>query len=274
MIFFNAERKLRNIWWVVIFFMILAGFLFPLIILADRYEFAITLWHQVLIIVIASIICQLLSRNPLHALLGEIDRKWFVQFAVGSTFGFLLMIVPAIFLTGFDLVSWEFKGVNASLTSATLTILVAALAEELLFRGFIFQRLIGGFGSVAAQIIIGLLFLLTHLNNPGMTGLTKHLAAVNIFMASVLFGLAYLSTRRIAMPLGIHFMANWTQGALLGFGVSGEISSGILEPVFKERPEWLTGGQFGLEASVPGLISVILLCLLLYRSHKESQKLY
>jgi membrane protease YdiL (CAAX protease family) len=272
MIFFSSERKLRNIWWVVIFFFIMADFLFPLIILADRYEFSIELWHQVIIIAIASVICQLLRRKPLHEILGEINRKWFVQFGVGLIFGFLLMLVPAIFLTVIDLVNWEFKSFSANLASTTLAIFVAALAEELLFRGFIFQRLIGGFGRIAAQIVIGLLFVLTHLNNPGMTGLTKQLASINIFMASVLFGLAYLSTKRIAMPLGIHFMANWTQGAFLGFGVSGEMSSGVFRPVFNSSSDWLTGGQFGLEASVPGLISVIMLCFLLYRSIKSSRK--
>jgi membrane protease YdiL (CAAX protease family) len=259
-------------WWVVIFFVILASLLFPLIILADRYTFTIEMWHQVIIISIASVICQLVSGNPLHELIGKVDKKWIGQLGVGILFGFLLMIVPAILLTGIGSVTWKFNTFFPSLASIALTVLVAAFAEELLFRGFIFQRLIRGFGRLAAQIIIAFLFVLTHLNNPGMIGLTKQLASANIFIASVMFGLAYLRTKSLALPLGIHFMANWTQGAFLGFGVSGEISSGVFQPLFNNAPDWLTGGHFGLEASLPGLVSVSLLSFLLYRSIKASPK--
>ena len=66
------------------------------------------------------------------------------------------------------------------------------------------------------------------------------------------------------MPLGLHFMAKLMQGGLLGFGVSGTDQSGLLKPIFAVVSEWLTGGQFGLEASVVGLISVVITLLLLY----------
>jgi hypothetical protein len=67
------------------------------------------------------------------------------------------------------------------------------------------------------------------------------------------------------MPLGIHFAANLTQGTVLGFGVSGNNGAGLLRPVFGEGPDWLTGGAFGLEASVPGLVCVIVAGVWVYR---------
>jgi hypothetical protein len=68
----------------------------------------------------------------------------------------------------------------------------------------------------------------------------------------LLLGLAYVKTRRLALPMGIHLGWNWAQGSLLGFGVSGTMDTrGWLNPVFDGRPEWLTGGAFGLEASLP-----------------------
>jgi hypothetical protein len=66
----------------------------------------------------------------------------------------------------------------------------------------------------------------------------------------------FLRTRSLAMPIGLHFMANVTQGVVLGFGVSGTTASGILTPRFDSAATWLTGGDFGLEASVPGLVCV------------------
>ena len=107
-------------------------------------------------------------------------------------------------------------------------------------------------------------FLLTHLNNPGMTGDVKVLASINIFIASLVFGLAFIRTKSLAMPLGLHFLANLMQGGVLGFGVSGTDQSGLLKPIFSEVPIWLTGGQFGLEASILGLVCVVGALILLY----------
>ena len=67
------------------------------------------------------------------------------------------------------------------------------------------------------------------------------------------------------MPLGLHFMANLMQGGILGFGVSGTDQSGLLKPISDGVPQWLTGDQFGLEASVPGLIFVAISLILLYK---------
>jgi uncharacterized protein len=134
-----------------------------------------------------------------------------------------------------------------------------------LFRGFIFQRLIESFGQWPAQLLIAGLFLLTHLNNPGMTGTIKILASMNIFIASLLFGMAYIKTKKLAMPIGLHLMANVAQGPFLGFGVSGEREVSLFTPAFDSSPAWFTGGVFGLEASIPGLIVLLVLTGLVYR---------
>ena len=98
-----------------------------------------------------------------------------------------------------------------------------------------------------------------------MTGIVKVMASINIFLASILFGLAFVRTRSLAMPLGLHWMANWVQGGILGFGVSGTEQLGLLKPVFGNVPAWLTGGQFGLEASLPGVICVLIFLFIFYR---------
>jgi hypothetical protein len=86
-----------------------------------------------------------------------------------------------------------------------------------------------------------------------------------------MFGLSFIKTKSLAMPLALHFMANWVQGTFLGFGVSGNEQVGLLRPVFHHAPQWLTGGSFGLEASIPGLICVIAMTVLLYRWKPQKQ---
>lgn len=257
-VFTNGESKIRNIWWVIIFFLILSALLFPLIFLADYYNFEIEIWQQAIIILIVTVVCQLLRRKPQTEWLGKINLNWFKEFFIGLGIGAALMILPALTLTVFGYVHWQLNTFSFfSIIPGIALMASVAFAEELLFRGFIFQRLIDAFGKWPAQLLLGGLFLLTHLNNPGMTGFTSFLASINIFIASLLFGMAYLKTKSLALPIGLHFMANLTQGVILGFGVSGENSTSLFKPIFSNSPNWLTGGMFGLEASIFGLLVLV-----------------
>lgn len=263
--FLNSNKELRNVWWVVIFFVILSLLLFPAIILSDHYSFEITVWHQVLIISVVSLICQSIRQKPIHELVGKINGGWSTELLIGMLIGALLMIIPALFLTIDGAVHWQINTISLPAFISGISIMLSiVLAEELLFRGFIFQRFIDAFGKWPAQIIIAGLFLLTHLNNPGMTGTIKILASINIFIASMFFGIAYIKTKSLGMPIGIHFMANITQGTVLGFGVSGENEVSLLTPIMANVPDWITGGAFGLEASIVGLITLMLLVTSLF----------
>lgn len=265
-VFMNKQGRLRNLWWVAVFFLVLSAILFPCILLSQRYGFEITISHQALIVVAASLICQLLRKEPLSDLFGAFNLRWIKDFLWGLFMGALLMLVPALLLYVTGAVSWHINPVDVSkLLSITLLFVAVAVAEEVLFRGFIFQRLISALGNWPAQLIMAAYFLLIHINNPGMTGTIKLIAGINIFLASVMFGLAFIQTKSLAMPMGLHFMANWVQGVLLGFGVSGNAAESFLKPILNGAPDWITGGSFGLEASIPGLIAVVISIVLLYR---------
>jgi uncharacterized protein len=264
--FLNSERQLRSGWWVLIFFVVLAAFLFPILFLAQQSGWEVPIGLQAMIIALASWICQMLRRRPLAELFGKFNIGWLRELALGGLVGSAIMLVPAFLLGVFGIVRWQWNPAGSStLVTGILLFMAVATAEELLFRGFIFQRLLTGIGQWPSQLIMAGYFVLTHMNNPGMTGEVRILAGVNIFLASILFGLAYIGTRSLAMPLGIHFMANWVQGSLLGFGVSGTAPTGFLIPVIQKGPNWITGGAFGLEACIPGLICVIAALILLFQ---------
>jgi hypothetical protein len=180
------------------------------------------------------------------------------------------MAVPALVLGLAGVVSWRFDTGGAPGLWHELVLLAAAAAtEELLFRGFLFRRLLDGLGTWPAQLIIAALFVLTHSDALRVLGPLGYLAGANIFLASILFGLAYLRTRSLAMPLGLHLAANVTQGPVLGFGVSGTEGARLLTPSPSGAPDWLYGGTFGLEASVPGLVCLVALLVILrgWRPH-------
>jgi membrane protease YdiL (CAAX protease family) len=263
--FLNPQRELRNGWWVLIFFGVLAALLVPLIVIAHN-EAPPSVSLQAAIVAAASFICQLLRRRPISELAGRPNWQWPKQLLLGSLLGALLMIVPAAFLSVFGYVRWHWIGMDASdVASAILLWSSVAVTEELVFRGFVFQRLIDGLGRWAAQLILACYFVLIHSATLGSAGQQKYLAGANIFIASLLFGLAFIRTASLAMPLGMHFAANFMQGTVLGLGVSGADQPGMLRPVLRGGTNWMTGGAFGLEASVPGLVCVAAAALMLYR---------
>jgi len=264
--FLNEQRRIRSGWWIAIFIIVLAGLLFPLVLGAHDTGAGVPVWQQALVLLAASLICQALRRKPLSDLIGKPDWQWPRQLVLGVIAGIALMAAPALLLAATGSVTWQFNPAWSDTMGPTLAVLAAAaLTEELLFRGFMFQRFIDGIGEWGAQLVMAALFALTHSDALKGQGELGYLAGTNIFLASIMFGLAWVRTRSLAMPLGLHFAANVTQGPVLGFGVSGDDQPGLLTPHFSAAPDWLTGGTFGLEASVPGLLCVIALIAILWR---------
>ena len=264
-IFFNKANKIKSIWWISIFFILLALFLSPIILIAQKQSVGVPISIQALLIILVTVICQIIRKKELSEVTGRFNFQWLKQFYHGILLGCALMVLPALVLTLLGIVKWDLNEFTfASILSGFIAVVFVAIAEELLFRGFIFQMMLESFGKWPAQFLISGLFLLTHLNNPGMSGTIKLLASINIFLASLMFGLAFMKTKSLALPIGIHLMANFTQGILLGFGVSGNHEMSILKPVFTNAPEWITGGTFGLEASLSGLVILVFITLGLY----------
>lgn len=265
-IFLNESNKVRSIWWIPIFFFFLVLFLFPAILVAQKKSVDVSIPIQAILIIIVTIICQLLRKESITAITGKFNIKWLRQLFIGLSIGAALMIVPAFILTILGFVHWQINDISFSTIILGFTVFVGvAIAEELLFRGFFFQRLIESFGKWPAQLIIAGLFLLTHINNPGMIGMTKIMASLNIFIASIMFGVAFIKTNSLAMPLGLHFMANFMQGTILGFGVSGEKEQSLFKAISVKCPIWLNAGEFGLEASLLGLVTVTIITIYFYR---------
>jgi uncharacterized protein len=264
--FLNAQRRLRSGWWIAIFLVVLAGLLFPLMLNAREDGAGVPIYQQALVVLTASLLCQGLRRKGFADLVGALDWRWPHQLLLGAMGGGALMLLPALVLGATGAVSWQINAEWAAAIGPTLALIAAAaVTEELLFRGFLFQRLIDGLGAWPAQLVIAALFTLTHSDALRDQGTLGYLAGANIFLASIMFGIAYLRTRSLAMPLGLHFAANAVQGPILGFGVSGGEQSGLLTPLFHGAPDWATGGTFGLEASVLGLACVIVLTYVLWR---------
>jgi membrane protease YdiL (CAAX protease family) len=123
--------------------------------------------------------------------------------------------------------------------------LPAAFHEELLFRGYPYQK-VRSVSRPAAIAFTALLFALLHGGNAGVSPL----AMINLLLAGVLLALAYEVFGRLWFPIGIHAAWNILSGPVLGYNVSGYVSRITVLETRGGGAEWLTGGHFGIEASV------------------------
>jgi uncharacterized protein len=122
--------------------------------------------------------------------------------------------------------------------------------EELLFRGVLFRVVEDSLGSYWAVLISSLVFGAAHLFNPHATWM----AGVAIMVeAGVFLSAAYMLTRRLWLPIGIHAGWNFTLGGIFGVSVSGTGATGLLHGTLT-GPVWLSGGEFGAEASLVTII--------------------
>jgi membrane protease YdiL (CAAX protease family) len=122
--------------------------------------------------------------------------------------------------------------------------------EELLFRGILFRWLEEFGGSWAALAITSALFGLAHIMNPNATWFSSFAIAVE---AGVLLGGAYMLTRSLWLAMGMHAGWNFTQGEIFDVPVSGIDEHGLVQAKLS-GPPLLSGGTFGLEASLIALV--------------------
>ena len=188
---------------------------------------------------------------------------WAKQFAIGCAIGASLVIISVIPIAILGRLSFRTTVSLHSLVRATLVVFVVlagALAEELMFRGYPFQRLVEATGAARAIVVFSILFGAVHLMNPGSSlwGLTNTIV-IGIFLA-----IAYLRSRALWLPWGFHFAWNLTMGLLIGLPVSGFRLFNVVVHGTATGPRWLTGGSYGIEASAVGAIAIAIGLLIVW----------
>ena len=142
----------------------------------------------------------------------------------------------------------------AVLSAACAGSLGSGFVEELYLRGIFFRVLEEWAGSWISLGSSALLFGLLHLGNPHAT-LTSALAIA--LEAGIMLAAAFMLTRNLWFPAGIHFAWNFTQGGIFGIAVSGNRAQGVLRSQLT-GPELLSGGSFGAEASVFAVVVCVI----------------
>jgi membrane protease YdiL (CAAX protease family) len=135
--------------------------------------------------------------------------------------------------------------------------------EQLIACGVVLRLLWRAFGPAWAIALSSILFGAVHFVNPNASWIS---AACLTVEAGLLFSAFYILSGRLWMSMGVHAAWNYTQGWVFGAPVSGldTFAGGPLSST--PRPgvsELLSGGAFGLEASLPALFAAGALSALL-----------
>jgi membrane protease YdiL (CAAX protease family) len=168
-------------------------------------------------------------------------------------FIFACALAAAIF-GGWARVDMSFAGFSmTAMALGAVASTLGAAGEEIMLRGYVLQELMSKFSTTASVIVSSLFFVALHANGLIHNDMAL-IGAANIFLASVLLSLAYLATRTLWLPIGVHTGWNFVQGPLLGINVSGNDFASGWHPVTFSGPAMMTGGSFGFEGSLMGLM--------------------
>jgi len=179
------------------------------------------------------------------------DPLWFRRLGAGLIGGaavFSLAVLIAAALGIYRIVGLgDLSGMAAALVGAAL---FPAVSEEMVFRGILFRWLEEFGGSWVALLLTSALFGAAHLMNPN----ASMIAAVGIAIeAGVMLGAAYMLTRSLWLPMGLHAAWNFTQGEVYDIPVSGTKVHGMVDAQLS-GPPLLSGNGFGLEASLIAIV--------------------
>ena len=179
-------------------------------------------------------------------------RPLLPELCIGLMIGAAMFATEMGIMAGFDL--YEIRSLGAApIWTAAGHAVQSGVAEEIMIRAILLRLVWRAFGPWIAFAISAALFGFGHIANPNATVFAAICIALE---AGIMLGAFYALTGRIWVSIGVHAAWNFTQGYLFGAAVSGgdfgpAIASSTARPGY---PEWLTGGGFGPEASIPGLV--------------------
>jgi uncharacterized protein len=204
------------------------------------------------------------------------DPRWWLDFAFGLALGAVLMAFIFVvewwagWVTVVAVMELSLPGVTfwGAILGALLLFIVVGITEELLARGYHLRNLAEGLnfrpvGALGALLLAWLLsssfFGLLHIFNPNATWYST----AALMVAGLFLGLGFVLTGSLAIPIGLHITWNFFQGNVFGFPVSGNtFESATFIAIEQQGPPLWTGGAFGPEAGLLGMIAIALGCVL------------
>jgi membrane protease YdiL (CAAX protease family) len=192
----------------------------------------------------------------------EIQRRGSgVETGIGFALGAMLVVLTWLVILPAG--SYEVENTNptATLIHAFFIFGLLAFFEELVFRGILLRLFEEWLGTWLSIVLVAVGFGAVHLVHEEAT----MLSSTAIALSDLVLSGAFVLTRKIWLSWGIHWGWNFAQDGVLGMPNS---SVDVLPSLFNPEisgPTWLTGGVFGIELSVIGVVLNIVAGLVLIK---------
>jgi hypothetical protein len=177
----------------------------------------------------------------------------------------LVCVLPLVVIGGIAVSFSAHASALMGLAADAAFFVFVAMAEEIAFRGYGFQRFAEAVGPLGASLVFAAYYALVQAMIPGAT---RASIMVSVVLALVL-ATAYLRTRALWLGWGLNFGWKASRALLFGLAVSGDGSHSALVQGDPIGPYWLTGGSFGLDGSWFAFLVLIVAVPLVFRITRE-----
>ncbi len=281
-LFFNTNRQIKCIWRILIFVSLLFLAILPLLLLNNVY---IQFFGVVLILIFGLYInSKYLDKRNFSEYGLVVSKATFQNLLVGLIIGFCSVVLILIIgkTTGVLSVSSLVSVPKTSLVLLfAVKMLLVSILEETFFRGYLFTNLYDGFDSkkrtkkqtlLISLMLSSILFGLAHFNTNNSSFFSITLLTCN----GIVWCIPFIISKNLGLSIGLHTAWNFTQ-TQLGFTMSGNTPLHSLYKIENVGSDFFTGGEYGPEAGVLGLIGfgMMLFMSLLYLKYVHpKQTLY
>jgi len=152
--------------------------------------------------------------------------------------------------------------------SLTFLLIIAALSEELLSRGYLLTTLRDGLGAASAVVVTSVLFGAAHLRNTGVTVQSIFI----VTLAGVFLGAIRLAFNSVYASTAAHVAWNWVLAVAFHASVSGNQFEAPDYRTVEQGPDWLTGGQWGPEGGLVAALGMLGALAYLQRTRLRRRK--
>lgn len=266
-LFYDDAGRIKVIWRIPIFIFLISLSISPLILIDNSY---LQFIGAVVILVFGLYLNSKYLDKRNFLMYGLVFKKEiFAQLVIGIVIGIFSVILMLLIgkTTGIILVS-EFLSIPECilLISFVFKMFLVAILEETFFRGYLFTNLYEGFKSkkisrkqalLISLAVSSLLFGLAHFNNNNASILSILLLTIN----GMVWCIPFIVTKNLGLSIGMHMAWNTTQ-TQLGFTMSGNKALSSFYRIENVAADLFTGGEYGPEAGILGLIGFVTMFLM------------
>lgn len=179
-----------------------------------------------------------------------------------------LVVDTALILTGGEWHTLESNKLNTAVTGICLYSIAGGIVEEMVFRGLIMGIIRKNYSIKSAVIVPSVLFGMAHLAN----GKLDFISAVQLIIAGtavgIMFSLIMLNGNNFWNNALTHAIWNMSTLGLMHIGTE-KYDSAVFTFVLNSKNRLITGGDFGIEASVISIAGYIIVSIIAFAMIKK-----